>query len=86
MAVSRNARRNASKVRKALKETDAHNTALAKARSETVRKNLSNPVRPERSQLGLVSRIYAGNAQPVSASKPKTFSHGPVKAAELVRK
>lgn len=79
MAISRNARRAASKCRKALAETDRHNTALAKARAALVRDNLSKPQgRRERSN-GLVATIYSGAAAPVSAGRSKKFSHGAAK-------
>lgn len=85
MALSRNARRIASKLRASRRETDAHNSALVKARSATVRANLSGP-RPSRSSAGIVSAIYSGAANPVGYTRPMRYSRKASECRTVVAK
>lgn len=83
MALSRNARRKASKVRVNRREAEAHNNALVIARREARRNPVKGPL--ERTPSGLVSSLYSGAARPVGYTKPQSFSRGVPKASELIR-
>lgn len=78
MAMSRNARRRAKKVR----DMDAHNTALALAglakRKAIIRKNLSSAPRAPRTAPGLVSAVYSDAHAWCGAKRIYRPSLGPV--------
>ena len=57
MAISRNARRQASKLRATRAANDAANTAMVMKRNDIVRRNLSSSPKRETSR-GLVAGIY----------------------------
>lgn len=81
MALTRNQRRLASRLRIGRAACDAHNSALVTARRELVRDNLSRPGRPERTAKGTVASIYSGAANPVGYTRP----HGYRRAASECR-
>jgi hypothetical protein len=76
MALSRNARRLNAKLRAGRVACDAANSAMVRERQATVRANLSNPRRGERTKVGLVSSIYSATAKPVGFSHPLRWTKG----------
>lgn len=72
MAMSRNARRLAAKLRNARRETDALNSEAVRERNAKVRENLSRSPRREHSS-GLVSAIYSGAGNPVGFTRPLRY-------------
>jgi len=75
MAMSRNARRLASKLRNARREADAANSAEVLARRNIVNRNLSRPIRGGKSN-GMVSSVYTGCAKSLGFSHRKSVSRG----------
>ena len=77
MAISRNARRLASKLRVARRETDAANSALVASRKAIVRDNLSRPMARDNS-CGLVTD-YSLVCRPI-AKRERRFTCGAANA------
>ena len=76
MAMSRNARRLASKLRTSRQETDAANSAAVLARRAQVNANLSRRKGRSGGSSGLVSSVYTGAAKSLGYSKRRPVSRG----------
>ena len=75
MAVSRNARRRASKMRQNMALCDRLNRQAIEGRKAIVAANLSRSPRRDNSR-GMVSGIYSGTAQPQGRAHSKRYSKG----------